>query len=176
MISIEHLQELERETIPKLLESGDFHSFKIEYETPFVHRMWLQLDNDTRLFLHKILPCERPYMHPHPWASVMHVIYGGSRTGLYEMVMGYGDPMKPEPEAEIMRVIMSGGYYEMLHPNGWHSVKPLNLPVYTLMITERRDWPVLNDKKPEGPKEQLSFQQQKELIGFFKYHYDDRPF
>jgi hypothetical protein len=177
MINIEFLQQFEMNQMQDILAKGDFKSALIDYETPHVHRMWTQLNDTQRLFLHKIFPCDQPYMHPHPWASVIHVIDGHDKSGFYEMAVGYGDPLKPQPEGEIMRLLFEGGgYYEMLQPNGWHSVKPLHGPVYSVMITERTDWVVLNDKKPETPLEQLSFQQQKELLGFFNWHYQDRPF
>ncbi|MEO6077706.1 MAG: hypothetical protein ABIP54_02880, partial [Candidatus Andersenbacteria bacterium] len=69
--------------------------------------------------------------HPHPWASTIHVL-----KNAYEMGLGVGSEDTAPPEA--CRLIITGGaqsYYEMLHINSWHYVRPISFPSWTIMLT-----------------------------------------
>lgn len=112
-------------------------SKKIRYETPHVDRVWMQLDDTTRLFVHRIHPCEVALSHPHPWPSAVLLL-----SGSYEMGIAHGhpqgDPFFPgavPPLAAIVDVHAPSGY-EMTHPWGWHYVKPREV-VYSVMLTGR---------------------------------------
>jgi hypothetical protein len=106
----------------------------IDHEEPVVERLWAEASSDYRVYLHRIHPCERPLYHPHPWPSAIHVL-----SGRYEMQLGAGlvTPAPDEPDVVCTLELGPDSYYEMAHPNGWHSVRPLDGPVLSIMVTSK---------------------------------------
>jgi len=124
------LQDLERELLPELLHhEAIWQSLLIDYEPPVVERLWTPLPSG-RLFLHRIHPCEQALFHPHPWPSAVKVV-----SGLYEMDVGQGFGTIAPPPVACRLLLPAGTYYEMSHPTGWHSVRPLGGPSLSLMLT-----------------------------------------
>lgn len=121
----------------------DWNSLFIDYRTPFVERLWLQ-DGPYRVFLHRVHPCafQRAFYHPHPWPSAMWVVAGGP----YECAVGFGPPSGEPPSHAATFIARPPLFYEMTDPNGWHYVRPIGDPVYTIMVTG----PVW--KRRSGPK------------------------
>ena len=119
---INKLNELEQ-SLPDLLENEtDWQSLFIDYETPHVHRLWRQIDDEHRLLLHRIEPCNRPYMHKHPWPSAVHVL-----EGLYEMEVGVEESdqvISPRNLVASKIVLAPGNGYEMTNPLAWQYEKP----------------------------------------------------
>ena len=117
--------------LPALLaEKSAWKSVFVDYHPPFVERLWRQV-GDYRLYLHRIYPCEKAQalFHPHPWPSAMRIL-----EGRYEMAVGYGQGMSEPPVAATV-VMAQGSSYEMVDPDGWHSVRPLDGPTLSLMVT-----------------------------------------
>jgi len=122
-------------------EPDDWNSLKITYETPNVDRLWLEIDSlpksiwsipdnsglpttKYRLLLHKIYPCDSAFYHPHPWASVCHILHG-----LYRMEIGTSNCVFNK------YIISTNSSYEMTNSSLYHSVFPLeNQPVYSIML------------------------------------------
>lgn len=139
---LEILDIVEKDVLPELLgltpsdlyeNAALWQSMYIDYEKPFVERLWYQL-GQVRINLHKIYPCEKgeAFFHPHPWPSAMHIF-----SGVYETVLGYGTWQDLEP-ATVFKGMLTGGEfskYEMTHPCAWHYVRPIGGPVFTLMVT-----------------------------------------
>ena len=113
-----------------LLEEDEWQSLFIDYEKPFVERLWRQC-GEFRVNLHRIHPCEQgeALYHPHPWPSAMHVL-----SGVYETAVGCGI-WNERPEFVIKGVISGDFKYEMTRQNGWHYVRPVDRPAMTLMVT-----------------------------------------
>jgi hypothetical protein len=138
---LENLLHLESTLIEALLSrmrAGEleFHSLKIRYETPHVDRIWVPLEDGSRLNFHRIYPCEKPLLHPHPWPSAVMVV-----SGSYEMEMGFANPdLLVTPPVAATVLMKPGSSYEMTHPWGWHSVRPLKGPSLSYMITGK-PWP-----------------------------------
>jgi hypothetical protein len=129
---------------PTLLKDPElWTSVDVNYEPPRVERIWCPFGNDFRLFLHRIHPCEQALYHPHPWPSAIKVL-----SGVYEMRVGYGDA-ETEPRTAATVLLTAGSSYEMVEPNGWHSVRPINMPSLSIMVTGR-PWEVkhLGEKRP----------------------------
>jgi hypothetical protein len=130
--------------LKKLLEDESaWQSLDVNYEPPRVQRLWVPYQGDYRLYLHRIHPCGRPLFHPHPWPSAIRVV-----SGEYEMGLGYGPGDKPPPMAATL-ILTAGCRYEMLDPDGWHYVKPIDEPSLSIMITGK-PW----KRWAPGPKEE----------------------
>jgi hypothetical protein len=116
---------IKRALHPNFIEEFKFwNSLYIDYEEPLVERMWVE-DGKNRIYAHKIHPCKTPFYHPHPWPSAMLVLGGGR----YKMEIGVEDHI-------ISRMVLSDlSYYEMDEPEGWHSVQPIDEPIFSLMVT-----------------------------------------
>lgn len=106
----------------------------IRHEIPHIDRIWMDVGND-RLCLHRLHPVHppmKPYYHRHPWACETYLLHGS-----YHMDLGFGPG--PEPPPVMCRALMTAGSkYVMDHPHAWHSVMPLDGPVYSFFhITHR---------------------------------------
>lgn len=126
------LDAVERE-LPALLDDPDgWQSLLIDYHPPRVERLWRPL-GEHRVSLHRIHPCapEEALFHPHPWPSAMRVL-----TGVYEMDVGWGRGSVAPPVAARLR-LTPGCAYAMTDPDGWHSVRPLDAPTLSVMVTGR---------------------------------------
>lgn len=166
-----HLKLMEvKRAIPELVRDRErWKSLYVDYETPFVHRLWLQL-GEYRVYLHKIEPIESSLVsepeknalfHTHNWKSIVQVI-----SGRYEMGVGYGPGIIFPPVEETV-IVSENTIYSMTDPDDWHYVLPLEGPVYTLMIAGPkwdRETPTI-PQKALGP---LNEWQKSELFQFFE--------
>jgi len=115
------LPELDK--ILKTAPLSEWHSLDVDYTPPRVERIWIPFENH-RINLHRIWPCDKALYHPHPWPSAIYVL-----TGKYEMAVGTKD-------VEASRVVLTAGSsYEMINPEGWHYVRPLDEPSLSVMLT-----------------------------------------
>ncbi len=117
--------------LPLLMqERVAWRSVFVDYEHPFVERLWREW-GEYRVYLHRIHPCAagEALFHPHPWPSAMKVL-----SGSYQMAVGYGSGV-PAPPVVATLMLCAGSRYEMVHPDGWHSVRPLEVPSLSLMVT-----------------------------------------
>lgn len=131
------LAELKRlradDSILRLIEdpATPWQTLEVLYEEPRVERVWVQL-GDNRLNIQRIHPCDKgaPFLHPHPWPCAIMVL-----KNRYRMNVGFGSPFGPTPRIAATIEVVAGGCYEMVDPNGWHDVLPLEGPVLSLMLT-----------------------------------------
>ncbi|MFQ5598586.1 MAG: hypothetical protein ACE5GK_11105 [Nitrospiria bacterium] len=124
------LEDIENGLFPLLNNPKRWESIDIDYHPPRVERVFMQ-QAELRVSLHCIHPCpaKGALFHPHPWPSAMRIL-----SGRYEMAVGFG-PGKETPPISLTLVSKAGSAYEMIHPNAWHSVRPIGKPVMTLMIS-----------------------------------------
>ena len=108
-----------------------WNTLDIMYEPPRVERLWRQIDDEVRVFLHRIHPCDKALFHPHPWPSAVHVL-----SGSYWMEIGFGAG-QVEPRRAATTILEAGSRYEMVDPDGWHSVRPVGAPSLSVMVTAR---------------------------------------
>ena len=121
------LHEAEK-SLPQWLEDpGSWKSLYIDYEPPFVERLW-RTWGEHRVYLHRIHPCNKALFHPHGWPSAMRIVHG-----IYEMELGWGPGDQPPPVASTL-LLPAGTEYEMIDRDSWHSVRPLR-EVLSLMVT-----------------------------------------
>lgn len=126
------LEMLRDDTVTNLIRDPNtaWQSLKVRYETPHVDRAWVQV-GENRLNLHRIYPCEKPLLHPHPWPSAVYIV-----KGRYEMAVGYASPSYQRPPPVAAKMILNvGSSYEMVHPSGWHSVRPQIECSLSVMLT-----------------------------------------
>jgi|SRR3989344_1310943 len=134
--------------LPKLLkDKGKWESLLIDYDTPLVERLYTNLQNPYRLYLHAIHPCKKrkAFLHPHPWPSAIYIT-----RGKYVMELGYSESLvAPKKTHEV--VLSAGSYYEMIDPDQWHSVRPIDEESQSIMVSGR----VWNRDMPKNPKKRL---------------------
>ena len=116
--------------LPTLLTEPGWQGVHIDYHPPHVDRVWRAWDT-WRIYLHHIHPCApgEALFHPHPWPSAMRVL-----DGRYEMALGYG-ATKPPIAARV--IAGPDTAYEMVDPDAWHYVRPLDGPALSIMVTGR---------------------------------------
>lgn len=154
--------------LPSLLADPDIWQSKyINYHPPYVERLWMEM-GEYRINLHRIHSCGEgeALFHPHPWASAMRVL-----EGRYEMDVGYSESDDKPPVATTITFENGGSVYEMIDPNGWHSVRPLDDVCYSLMVTGKP-----NDRRAPGSGKsfrELRKDERMELISVFKKLYKD---
>jgi hypothetical protein len=147
-----------RDAVKKLEVAGTFKNWEawqslyIDYEKPHVERLWTPVtvgDQNYRLYLHRIHPCERheALYHPHPWPSAMVIC-----DGVYEMGLGYGRPNDPPPPVMGPFYLPAWSAYQMLSPLEWHYVRPLGHDCMTIMITGVPFPKTETEDKPPRPK------------------------
>ena len=134
--------------IEYILTKKELKSLDIDYYSPRVERLYLDLPDNRRLFFHVIHKTQDDFnnlYHPHPWPSCMHVL-----EGKYEMGLSYSENPEHYIETEnnknyndiikneICKIeVNSGMYYEMLNRNGWHYVKSLSDISYSVMLIDK---------------------------------------
>lgn len=157
------LRKIIKEDLPGLLHDTEtmWKTLHVTYEEPHVERVWIQL-GENRLNLHRIHPCKKPLIHPHPWPSAV-VIYSGT----YQMGVGkYGQ--NASDELATMH-LTEGSSYEMLHRHAWHYVMPLEKPSMSIMLTGT-PWPpdglVTHPGKQQS--EPLDPKAKREILEFFR--------
>lgn len=153
MRMLDRLDEMVRR-LPELLAAPNRHlwrSVHVTYHPPRVERLWIQLE-DHRLFLHRIHPCEESdaLFHPHPWPSAVRVV-----SGQYEHRVGWrrsNDTNLVETwRVATTSVLGAGSTYEMVEPEAWHSVRPLEAPSDSIMVVGPLYEPRV--KMPNAPTE-----------------------
>jgi hypothetical protein len=162
MLDLLHSVEL---ALPILLrDETRWKSVFVNYHPPFVERLWCEWQ-ENRIYLHCIHPCyaEDALLHPHPWPSTMKVL-----SGNYEMGIGHGSGTSKPPLAARL-ILAAGSEYEMTNPDGWHYVRPLNVPSISLMVTGK-PWGRTSPKS-DKPLLELSPERQKEIFKFFRSIY-----
>jgi hypothetical protein len=159
------LDELDRvigENLPQLLRPENRHlwrSVHVTYHPPRVERLWMQVDERHRLFLHRIHPCEEKeaLFHPHPWPSAVRIV-----SGRYEMRLS--SEFFPEDEDETRTgpawtsehakmILGPGSVYEMTDRQGWHSVRPLDGPSDSIMLVGPLYEPTVEMPSPPTEKQ-----------------------
>lgn len=136
------LADLERK-LPTLLTYPErWNSLDVDYEPPRVERLWMDLDDGFRAYLHRIHPCDKALFHPHPWPSAIKIV-----SGTYEMGVGYSAGHAPPEEATRVR-LSAGSSYVMVERDGWHYVRPLGSePSLSIMVTGPK-WDRWSPKPP----------------------------
>jgi hypothetical protein len=138
----------------------------VDYHHPYVARLWTQW-GENRISLHKIYHCQRKeaLFHSHPWPQAAKILQGG-----YEMGVGYSQDPKSEPPLATRLFIKAGSAYEMTDPNGWHYVRPIHEPSFSIMVTGK-PWPT-NEIAHEKPNlRPLTSKEKAELLTLFKTFY-----
>lgn len=152
---------------PQLWESLD-----VDYHPPRVERVWMKY-NEMRVSLHVIHPCKEneALLHPHPWKSGMYILPIG---GIYEHAVGYQDV--DEFGNKTFKIVCTqqfrgDAYYEMLERKSVHYVRPIGLPVYSIMISGPKIWDGNGTKvdKDLGP---LSNERKAEILNIFKTYFE----
>lgn len=135
---LEVLYDIESHLSDLLRDSADsWNSLDVDYEPPRVERLW-RTWGDFRVFLHRIHPCEKALLHPHPWPSAVRIVSGRYEMGIGAPVFGAAGldrGLGGQIEEVAKSILVAGSCYEMIHPHGWHYVKPMGSPSLSLMVT-----------------------------------------
>ncbi len=162
------LEQAEKELPALLMVPEDWRSLHINDEKPYVQRLWMPY-GEGRLMLHFILPCKprEALFHPHPWPSAMRIVWGE-----YETAYGHGPPDGPRPAMGEKKILRAGDCYEMVNPEAWHYVRPIDVPVVSVMVTGK-PWDTTRARKgfelrPLGSGEAAI------LLGIFRMYYQKK--
>ncbi len=134
---LDTLRQIIADELPGLLASPEqWADMHIIYHPPRVERLWLQR-GEARLFLHRIHPCgpDQALWHPHPWPSAVCLLTGRyehaiAGTASYDDGTGFARPT----QALSRMVLTAGCAYEMVNPQTWHVVRPLDEPSLSVML------------------------------------------
>ncbi len=176
---IDILKDIEK-TLPAILCYPTlWNSLDVDYHPPIVKRVWTQIDDEHRLYLHEIHPCEREeaLFHAHPWKSAVHVLPIGN--GIYEHGVGMrntyqvGFMSKPRITFDIcaMQQVYGEMYYQMTEKNAAHYVRPIGEPVYTLMLTGKAIWKEENKTNVTKKLEALAEDEKHRILDIFKKYF-----
>lgn len=158
------------ENLKELFESADLKSMYIDYHDPYVARIWFQ-NGENRVFIHKIYEVRitnnslGALFHPHPRESGVRII-----KGTYEMGVGHSDSNNV-PKVDARLILPKGTCYEMVEPNGWHYVSPINGPVFSIMVTGKafdREMPIT----PNEPFRELRLSEIQEILDVVNEYYN----
>jgi hypothetical protein len=128
--------------LPELL--SDIHvwnTYKVIHDDPQVWRIWSQL-GDIRVCFHKIYPCNDPFLHPHPWPSIVKCLQGGyeQNIGIYNGLVDDIKALTPDTlddfSASLVKQttqIVPNSVYAMTDLRVFHSVQASDIN-YSLMI------------------------------------------
>lgn len=139
-MNLQALYEVEK-VIPALLQESidSWLSLDIDYEPPHVERLWrpytLKDGSGVRICLHRIHPCEKALLHPHPWPSAVRILSGEYEMGVagINQVPLSGETLPAGKPLAIIR-LKAGSSYEMTNKFGWHYVKPLGEVSLSIMV------------------------------------------
>ncbi len=164
-----HLLPSVEKLLPDLLDKPEIWTgLYVDYHHPYVERLWTQW-GENRISLHKIFPCkkEESLFHPHPWPQAVKILKGG-----YEMGIGYSENNSEIPPIASTLLLPDGTTYEMIDPNGWHYVRPINEPSFSIMITGK-PWPTKEKTEEKLKLRSLTQTQKEELLNVFKKIYSN---
>ena len=172
----ELLAEVERH-LPRLIDDPEtkWNDLLVTYAPPLVERLWMQYDDDHRVFLHRIHPVEEgeALWHNHPWPSIVKVL-----QGFYRMSVGVWSNGDAQPKSEFEMELGPGSVYEMPTQFSWHSVDPIIEPVLSVMVIGK-PWDEMHmepDTKPPGPQPKLDDLTRQSLLADFAGYYHFIPF
>jgi hypothetical protein len=181
---IELLAEVEKSLYNLLRQTDVWHTLDVDYEPPRVERLWCDWHRagvTYRINLHRIHPCEKALMHPHPWPSAVKVLSGKYEMGIGALLVAGPASFPARAIPEVMKtvatvVLTAGATYEMLDERGWHYVKPIDKPSLSLMLTGPPfEWRPDHGpfKKPDKKLGPLSPEAEAALLNEFKQLYDN---
>lgn len=131
------LEKLEKaiHLLPSMLSKTEiWKSLVINRRKPTTYRVFTQLEDSTRVCLHRFLPCDthEAFYHPHPWPGAFLVL-----RGAYQMRLGYatGGTTDLKPVDVSQMLLTTGSRYEIVDPDVWHSVAPV-CETYTIMVND----------------------------------------
>jgi len=130
---IENLQNL-IPTILKRVQEGlvrpdTWESLVINRRKPHTYRIFQQIGG-FRVCLHRFEACEEDeaFPHPHPWPGAFLLL-----EGEYIHTVGGSADLKSKPEYFIREIVRPYSMYEIINPQTWHKVQPLQT-TYTVML------------------------------------------
>lgn len=107
----------------------EWDSLIVNRRKPHTYRVFRQF-GEHRVCLHRFDPCgpDDCLAHPHPWPGAFLML-----KGEYVHKIGYSDSLGTDPTFVFTEIVRPYSMYEIIHPQTWHSVQPLQT-TYTIMI------------------------------------------
>lgn len=152
-------------------DKDGWKSMYIDYHKPFVERLYRDLDDGNRVYIHRIHGCSlgESLLHPHPWPAAFHIVSGEYLTGLVdEEAISDRDEL---PKNLTWVGLTRGSIYEMSRKSMWHCVAPSpGTSCITIMLTGEpwdRDIPF----KPEKEFRELTAEEKDKLFSEFAVNF-----
>lgn len=154
--------------LPELLaDDKEWASLDVTYHPPHVERLWRPY-GEGRIMLHCIHPCDegQALYHPHPWPSAVALVRGHYFMGISSRYDPDDEHEGPAWTSEHATVLIGPDtLYEMLDRNGWHYVRPVNEPAWSVMVTGKPyDPPVEMPNPPTTTQKPLKASRFNELM------------
>lgn len=167
--------------LPELLaEPDEWNTYKVIHDDPEVWRIWRQVGN-IRVCFHKIYPCDDPFMHPHPWPSIVKCLKGGYQNTIGVYNGPKEDVMKLKPQdldaftSSLVRhsyIVVPGSIYSLVDIREFHAVKAQDIN-WSLMLMDKPHFPgatqQFSRKAPIDSK--LSVAEKDEMMAFARSKY-----
>lgn len=167
------LMDSEQADLRKMIRKAkpeDFKSLFVDYEPPFVERLWYQLEDDYRVFLHLVHGCDPidTLWHPHPWPSIVRVLDTGS---CYEHGVGYDTTKSGMAPPAVVQRIKGELTYVMEDPHAWHYVAPESYSLSLMIVGKPFPKEELSPgyRVPTKKLEPLPENRVRELIAIWNY-------
>lgn len=130
-------------------DEGVWKGLDIDYHPPHVERLYTDLDNGTRVMLHRLHPCapDKALWHTHPWPCAVLVL-----AGKYEHSTGFVD--RNGLHCNARSELVAGSSYEIVDPLAWHAVRPIDAPAYSVMLVGK-PWPTKSAAPKPAPQRPL---------------------
>ena len=108
-------------------------SLLINRRKPHTYRVFTELENGSRICLHKFNVCDEheAFEHPHPWPAAFVIM-----DGRYLMKFGQSLDRTSKPNHMENIIFSKFSCYEITNPLTWHAVIPLS-DTYTIMINDK---------------------------------------
>ena len=107
----------------------NWKSLVINRRKPHTYRAFTMFGED-RICLHRFEECSEAeaFMHPHPWPGAFLVV-----SGPYRHWVGRSSNLEDQPNEVMDSVMCKGSIYQIVDPQVWHMVQPLETS-YTIML------------------------------------------
>jgi hypothetical protein len=131
-----------------------FSSLDVNYQPPYVDRLYVPWSNGGRLMLHRTHQCKprQAMMHNHEWPSVMEIV-----EGAYDMVVHQAKSWVDvalgkealDGWAALVTHLPTGSSYSMPNRNTFHAICPTTPTTLSIMLTGPK-WGTVEEAKASG--------------------------
>lgn len=172
-VNIDKLMDIEKNHLFILLHQPLlWSSLDVDYHPPRVERLFMNLEDGYRLYLHCIHGTKDDCLyHKHNWPAALKQVHGS-----YEMGITYSEEEISSSQAHRLPtiakfIIHEGTYYEMTQTDALHYVRPITPFSLSIMLTKEK-YPehIIRPEANTRELNPLSESRKLEILQLFKMH------